>query len=128
MSIDLKIVVYISNVNPHLSGSEFESAIVAEMYKQLQYLDIDTNVYHLRTSDGREVDLLIETPQGYYAFEIKMSSNYNHTDNRHLRNLEEILDKPLLHSFVLSQDTKPNQTNSAITAVHAADFLTSIST
>jgi predicted AAA+ superfamily ATPase len=116
----------VGNVNPHLSGSEFESAIVAEMYKQLQYIDIHTSLYHLRTSDGREVDLLIETPHGYYAFEIKMTSNYNHTDNRHLRNLEEILDKPLLHSFVLTQDTRPNQIDNTITAVHAADFLTSV--
>lgn len=116
--------VVVGNVNPHLSGSEFESAIVAEMYKQLQYLQLDTHIYHLRTNDGREVDVLIETPQGYYAFEIKMTANYNHTDNRHLRNLDEILDKPLLHSFVITQDTIPNQKEKNITAIHAAQFLT----
>jgi hypothetical protein len=47
----------------------------------------------LRTVDGREVDLLIETEKGYYAIEIKMSSRVSDVDARHLKGLGSILDK-----------------------------------
>ena len=113
-----------NNFDGELKGNEFESMVVSEIYKQLKYMPGHFDLYHLRTHDGREVDLLIETPQGYYAFEIKMTSNYNHTDNRHLRHLDDILDKPILHSFVITQDIIPNQNEKNITAVHAAQFLT----
>lgn len=107
-----------------MTGHEFESAIVAEMYRQIKYLDQDYSIYHLRTSDGREVDFLIETNEGYYAIEIKMTQNFKPTDTRHLRNLDEILDKPLLHSFVISNDIMPHILENNITAMHAAQFLT----
>lgn len=113
-----------NNFGGELKGNEFESMVVSEIYKQLKYMPGHYDLYHLRTHDGREVDLLIETPQGYFAFEIKMTANYNHTDNRHLRHLEDILDKPILQSFVITQDIIPNQKEKNITAVHAAQFLT----
>lgn len=106
-----------------ITGHEFESAIIAEMYKQIKYLHQDCALYHLRTNDGRELDFLIETNAGYYAIEIKMTQNCKPTDARHLRNLEEILDKPLLHAFVLSHDTMPHQFENNVTAMHAAAFL-----
>jgi hypothetical protein len=37
--------------------------------------------------------------------------------------LQELLDKPLLHSFILSQDPETKQLASGITAVHGAYFL-----
>ena len=52
-------------------------------------------LYHFHTQDGREVDLLIELPQGYYAFEIKMADRVNAAAARHLKSLQEFLDKPL---------------------------------
>ena len=72
---------------------------------------------------GKEVDLLIEMQDGYYAFEIKMAEHVSATDARHLRNLQEFLDKPLLHSFLLSNDNQTHQFGDSITAVHAAYFL-----
>ena len=60
--------------------------------------------YHLRTADGREVDLLVETAAGYIAFECKNTTNVSKSDFRHLRKLDTILDKPLLCGIVVSQD------------------------
>jgi hypothetical protein len=53
-----------------------------------------------------------------------MTQNFKPTDTRHLRNLDEILDKPLLHSFVISNDIMPHILENNITAMHAAQFLT----
>lgn len=106
-----------------LSGNEFESAIVAEVYKQLKYIPFNGDLYHLRTTDGREVDLLIEQEEGYIAIEIKMAGRITKSDARHILQLEEILDKPLLQSFVLSNDLAIKQLAPKILALPAAMFL-----
>lgn len=106
-----------------LTGGEFESAVVSEIYKQVNNIRARVNFYYLRTHDGKEVDLLIETQDGYYAFEIKMAEHVSATDARHLRNLQEFLDKPLLHAFLLSNDNQTHQFSDSITAVSAAYFL-----
>ncbi len=105
------------------TGNEYESAIVAEMFKQAKYTELPINMYHLRTQDGREIDFLIETEKGYYAFEIKMSKNINDTDGRHLRNIDEILDKPVIEKIILSNDTKVKRISGDIICVHAGFFL-----
>ncbi len=107
-----------------LTGNEFESAIVAEIYKQIKCINIETELYHLRTFDGREIDLLIEMENGYIAIEIKMTSNANIYDAKHIKGLEDILDKPLLHSFIISNDMSIKTFLPKITALPAAMFLT----
>lgn len=104
-------------------GYEFESPVVAEMYKQARYLFRPAEFSYLRTLDGKEVDALIELPEGYFAFKIKMAERAVPADARSLRKLGEILDKPLLHSFVLSNDPQTRTLGEGITAVHAAYFL-----
>jgi predicted AAA+ superfamily ATPase len=107
-----------------LSGHEFESAIVAEIYKQLRTIFADTQFYHLRTSDGREVDLLIETEAGYIAIEIKKTKAVRSVDARHFRNLDDILDKPVLHKFVISNDLNIKDLGNSVLAIPAVKFLT----
>ena len=105
------------------SGQEFESLVIAELYKQAKTLLKDTRFFFLRTVDGREVDLLVELTEGYIAFEIKQSERSLSADARHLRDLGALLDKPLLHSFVLSLDTETRILSPNITALHAGYFL-----
>ena len=106
-----------------LTGFEFESLVVAELYKQAHCSFADARFYYLRTLDGREVDLLIELPQGYLAFEIKLSNRIAAVDGRHLKGLGAFLDKPLLHSFILSNDPETKDIAQEITAVHVAYLL-----
>jgi len=106
-----------------LTGSEFESLIIAEIYKQTKTLLVNASFHHLRTQDGKEIDLLVETQEGYYAFEVKMAEHVSPIDARHLLNIEAILDKPLLHGFVLSNDNETHHFSDKVTAVHTAMFL-----
>lgn len=85
-------------------GRFFESAVIAEISKQLSSETENGSLFHLRTSDGREVDLLIEYPEGFIALEIKASAKAAPTHARHFRGLKEILDKPLLAKILLTQD------------------------
>lgn len=106
-----------------LSGNEFESAVVAEIYKQVKTIDLPCEMYHFRTLDGREIDLLIEMQSGYIAIEIKMTSSAGKSDARHFKGLEEFLDKPLIQSFVVSNDMHIKQLAPGIMALPAAIFL-----
>ncbi len=106
-----------------ITGNEFESLIVSELYKQAKNVFANVSFYHFRTQDGREIDLLVETQYGYYAFEIKMAEHVGIADARHLMNIDAILDKPLLIGFVLSNDVETHQFAANIYAVNAAMFL-----
>ncbi len=102
------------------TGEEFESAVVAEIYKQVRSANIAADFHHLRTYDGREVDLLIELADGFVAIEIKMGDRVSAVDGRHLRDLHGMLDKPLLGSLVLSMDPAINRLAKGIHAVPIA--------
>jgi len=52
-----------------------------------------------------------------------MTDKVRKNDTRHFTGLEEILDKPLIHSFILSNDPETQYFSSKITAVHCALFL-----
>ncbi len=106
-----------------ITGNEFESLVIAEIYKQLKNMQADARFYHLRTYDGKEVDLLIELADGYLAFEIKMKDVADKQDARHLATLGEILDKQLIHSFLLTNDPETRQFGDGITALNVAYFL-----
>ena len=105
------------------TGPEFESIVVAEMYKQAKTIRSDAHFWYLRTFDGMEIDFLVELSQGYLAFEIKTSEKASRSDARHLKGLADMLDKPLLHSFVLSNDMATTRLAPGITALHPAYLL-----
>ena len=96
---------------------------ITEEYKQAKNIFAEVSFHHLRPQDGKEVDLLVENQHGYYAFEIKMAERVSKIDARHLTGLNTILDKPLLHSFIISNDPETHHISDNITAVHAAMFL-----
>lgn len=86
------------------NGHEYESAVVAEIIKQSSNLRLPVEFFHLRTLDDREIDLVLEFEQGYVLFEIKKSEIVDRQDARHLNKINGIFDKPILASFVLSED------------------------
>lgn len=121
--MDFGVVQAVLNKRGGMTGNEFESFVISELYKQTKNILKQASFYHLRTHDGKEVDLLVEIPEGYFAFEIKQTEHVKKTDAKHLMNLSEILDKPLLHSFVLSNDNETKQFCDTVTAVNVAMFL-----
>ena len=106
-----------------ITGAEFESLVIAEIYKQAKALNSDARFYYLRTLDGFEVDLLVETFDGYFAFEIKMAEHISKTDAGNLLKVAGFLDKPLLHSFLVSNDTNTQSFSDTCTAINAAYLL-----
>jgi predicted AAA+ superfamily ATPase len=105
------------------TGSEFESVVIAEIYKQIKTFRLPFSCYHFRTLDGREVDLLLEGEEYFIAIEVKMSSHIDSRDIRNLRGLGEFLPKPLKYCFVLSNDPETHYFDEGVIAFHAAYFL-----
>ena len=56
-------------------GSAFEHWIILEIIKNSSYSRLDWKFSHLRTKDDREIDLIIERPEGLLFIEIK-SKNF----------------------------------------------------
>jgi predicted AAA+ superfamily ATPase len=121
--LDVGVMRAVLQKNDKLSGHEFESAIVSEIFKQAKQSMSDLSFYHLRTSDGREVDLLIELEHGYIAIEIKQSSFVRNEDAKHLKGLETILDKPVLYKYVLSNDLSYKDLGDGVIGMPAVQFL-----
>jgi len=92
-----------------VDGAEFETAVVSEAWKHLRTHRLPLDAFHLRTQDGREVDLLLERTDGYFAIECKSGIRTAATDARHLLGLEAFLDKPLLAGLVVSNDPEPRR-------------------
>jgi hypothetical protein len=121
--MDTGIIHAVLNKRGGLTGNEYESAIVAEIYKQAKIIDSGIQFSFLRTHDGKEVDLLLEFQDYYYAFEIKMAERVSRTDAKHLFGLEDILDKPVKKAFLLSNDLETKHFDEKTIAIHAAMFL-----
>jgi len=121
--MDHGVLQAVLNKRGGMTGNEYESAIIAEIYKQAKNVQSLAQFSFLRTHDGKEVDLLLEFADGYYAFEIKMANRVNQIDAKHLWGLENILDKPLKKAFLLSNDEETKYFDDKTIAVHAAMFL-----
>lgn len=87
-----------------VDGAEFETAVIGEFWKAIKTQRLPVDPYHLRTVEGKEIDLLLERDDGYVAIECKASSRVEKSDARHFAGLEVILDKPLLTGLVVSED------------------------
>ena len=121
--IDQGVIQAVLHKRGGMTGNEYESALIAEIYKQTKSEQSLAQFSFLRTHDGKEIDLLMEFPDHYYAFEIKMANKVTKTDARHLLNVEEILDKPIKKAFILSNDEETHHFDNKTVGVHAAMFL-----
>jgi uncharacterized protein len=83
------------------SGAIFETLVVGEVHKLVSTLALEANLFFYRTRSGMEVDLIIETPHGVLAIEIKSRPGVASTDWRALRSLSESLGKEWLGGLVV---------------------------
>ncbi|MFZ4099703.1 MAG: ATP-binding protein [Chlamydiia bacterium] len=58
-----------------VAGHVFENMVVVEIYKRCSADCYQPPLTFYRTQEGEEVDLILETPTGLYAYEIKFSAS-----------------------------------------------------
>ncbi len=67
-------------LNGAASGHYFENYVVTEILKAYAYGSVKVNLYYFRDSNGKEIDLLIETGEAIHPLEIKKTANPNKRD------------------------------------------------
>jgi len=92
----------IKTKRPELFGHVLENFVATELLKLTANTGI--KLMHFRTSDNKEVDFILETPQGkVIAFEVKSSENINGSDFKGIKELQSQIGDDLIYGAVLYQ-------------------------
>lgn len=88
--------------NPNLSGPLLETFVVVELLKIASWSERRPAAFHFRTSDGQEVDLVLETASGdIVAVEVKASATVSSGDLDALRSLERLASDSFRRGVIL---------------------------
>lgn len=88
-------------------GHLLETFVVGEVRKQASWLDEPVTLGHWRTSDGAEVDLVIEYDDGtVIAFEVKANERATAPDFRGLTQLRDALGERFAAGIILTTGTR----------------------
>ncbi|MCK5493786.1 MAG: ATP-binding protein, partial [Candidatus Omnitrophica bacterium] len=68
-------------------GKLFESLVISEIYKLNKYFERDFKLYYLKTKEGQEIDIIIETPYKTIVIEIKSGEVSHKSDVKPLIDL-----------------------------------------
>jgi predicted AAA+ superfamily ATPase len=83
-------------------GGLLEGFVAAEIARQLTWSECDASLYHYRTRDGVEVDLVLEAPDGtIVGIEVKAGMTVRSDDFRGLRHLADKAGDDFLAGIVL---------------------------
>lgn len=92
----------IVKTKPELFGHLVENFVATEIIKQLSNSDINAELYHFRTSDGKEVDFVLEKPDGsVFGIEVKKSESVTIQDFKGIKAFEELTGKDFAGGVVL---------------------------
>jgi len=91
-------------------GGLLEGFVAMELSRQLTWANERVDLFHYRTKDGNEVDILLENRQGQVvAIDVKAASTVRADDFRHINHLADQIGSDFLAGFVLytGPDTIP---------------------
>jgi hypothetical protein len=90
------------------AGALLETFVVNETIKLRDASGSEVAVYHFRDRDQREVDLLLETPDGrVVAIEVKASASVDERDLRHVKYVQERLGERFVQGVILYTGPRP---------------------
>lgn len=93
---------YLVKTRPDLFGHALENYVVMELTKLLSFNDSKAKLYHFRTSDGKEVDFVLEKPDGsLWAIEVKNSDSVSAKDFNGVKLFAELAGRNFQGGIVL---------------------------
>lgn len=106
---DSGLLAYLNGLNiqkltnePALTGSLTENFVVNEVQKHVGWSKTKAEMFHFRTSNDREVDIVLENRAGdLIGIEVKSSSSVNKNDFKGLETLAESLPKKFKRGIIL---------------------------
>jgi len=108
--IDTNLICHLLDYNmddvaltkPGLFRSLLENFVATELVKQLSNSELKAELYHFRTSDGVEVDFILERPDGsLLAVEVKRAETVNMADFKGIKVFQELAGKDFIGGIVL---------------------------
>ncbi len=94
-------------LDPRAFGHVFENFVATELLKHLSSADISAQLHHFRTSDGKEVDFVLERPDGSLAaIEVKGRDAVNIDDFKGLKELNNQVGDSFLSGIVIYRGNK----------------------
>lgn len=92
----------VASTKPGLFGNLVENFVATELLKQLSNSDVKAELYHFRTSDGKEVDFILERPDGsVLAIEVKRAETVNMDDFKGIKVFQDLAGKDFIGGIVL---------------------------
>lgn len=82
--------------NSHYKGQIFETFIFTELRKHMSYSTENTDIFHYRTSDNKEIDFILSRGDTLLAIEVKASSSVNRQDFKHIIEFQNKTSKNLM--------------------------------
>ncbi len=87
---------------PELFGHVFENYVTTELLKLMSFCRDKTEMFHFRTSDNKEVDIVLEKPNGHLAaIEIKLHDSISRSDMKGLEELQRLTGNDFICGVVL---------------------------
>lgn len=87
---------------PELFGHVLENFVATELLKLITFRNDKIDLFHFRTSDNKEVDFVLEKPNGQLAaVEVKKSDNVSKIDFKGLEELQRITGDDFVCGIVL---------------------------
>lgn len=87
-------------LNP-MRGQLFENLVVTNEMKKLLNFGIKDELFFYRDKSGKEIDLLINTPEGLRAYEIKSSATYRQDYMANIKYIKKLLGDSIISSGVI---------------------------
>lgn len=104
----------IAKTKPELYGHMVENFVATELLKQLANGDTKAALYYYGTSDGKEIDFILEKPDGtVLAIEVKKNEKVTNEDFKIIRQFETIAGPDFIGGIVFyaGKDVVPFGTN-----------------
>lgn len=105
-------------------GSSWEGFVIEQMLGVLRALGVDPNPHYLRTSDGHEIDLILEFRGQRWAIEVKLTSDPAPQD---LARLDKAADLIGAHQRVLVSNVARSAMGPRVSSCNLRDFLARLS-
>lgn len=87
---------------PEIFGGVLENFVATELAKLISIHQSELNLFHFRTSDNKEVDFILEKPNGQLAgIEVKTRDNVTASDFQGLKTLQDMTDDDFICGIVM---------------------------
>lgn len=101
-----------------MAGALFETACVSQLFKKLSVWSDEKNMYFFRSTDGVEVDILLESGSNVYPLEIKLSSTIISSKVRNIPRWIKLTHKEKDTSFVISTALNTSNVTKGLKNLH----------